>query len=36
VHFTKKQRNKPFYKKLLPLRKNIQNRDKFMKFKRKK
>lgn len=36
MHFTKKQRNKPFYKKLLPLRKNIQNRDKFMKFKRKK
>jgi len=34
--FTKKRRNKPLYKKLLPLRKNIQNRDKLMRFKKKK
>jgi len=36
MYFTKKQRNKPLYKKLLPLRKNIQNRNKFMKLKKKK
>jgi len=34
--FIKKRRNKPLYKKLLPLKKNIQNRDKLMKFKKKK
>jgi ribosomal protein S4 len=34
--FTKKRRNKPLYKKLLPLRKNIKNRDKIMRFKKKK
>jgi len=32
----KKQRNKTLYKKLLPLRKNVQNRTKLMKFKKKK
>ena len=36
MNFTKKRRNKPLYKKFLPLRKNIQNRDKLMKFKKKK
>ena len=36
MHFTKKQRNKPLYKKFLPLRKNVQNRDKLIKFKKKK
>jgi len=36
MHFIKKQRNKLLYKKLLPLRKNIQNGDKLLKFKKKK
>lgn len=36
MHFTKKRRNKPLYKKLLPLKKNIQDNNKFMKFKKKK
>jgi ribosomal protein S4 len=36
MHFIKKRRNKPLYKKILPLRKNIQNRDKFLKFKKQK
>ena len=36
MHLIKKQRNKLLYKKLLPLRKNIQNVDKFLKFKKKK
>ena len=36
MHFIKKRRNKSLYKKLLPLRKNVQNRNKLMKFKKKK
>ena len=36
MYFTKKQRNKPLYKKLLPLRKNIQNRNKLLNLKKKK
>ena len=36
MHFIKKRRNKPLYKKLLPLRKNIQNREKLLRFKKKK
>lgn len=36
MHFIKKRRNKPLYKKLLPLRKNVQNRDKLLKFNKKK
>lgn len=36
MHYIKKQRNKPLYKKILPLRKNIQNRNKLLKFKKKK
>jgi hypothetical protein len=36
MHFIKKQRNKLLYKKLLPLRKNIQNGDKLLRFKKKK
>ena len=36
MHFTKKRRNKPLYKKFLPLRKNIQNRNKFLRFRKKK
>ena len=36
MYFMKKQRTKPLYKKLLPLRKNIQNNDKLMKFKKRK
>ena len=36
MYFIKKQRTKPLYKKLLPLRKNIQNNDKLMKFKKRK
>jgi ribosomal protein S4 len=36
MHFTKKQCNKLLYKKLLPLRKNIQNGDKLLKLKKKK
>lgn len=36
MHFIKKRRDKPLYKKFLPLRKNIQNRNKLMKFKKKK
>lgn len=36
MYFIKKQRTKPLYKKLLPLRKNIKNKDKLMKFKKKK
>lgn len=33
---TNKRRNKPLYKKFLTLRKNIQNNDKFLKFRKKK
>lgn len=36
MHFKKIQRSKPLYKKLLPLKKNIQDRNKFLKFKKKK
>lgn len=36
MHFIKKRHNKPLYKKFLPLRKNIQSRDKLFKFKKKK
>lgn len=36
MHFIKKRRSKSLYKKLLPLRKNVQNRNKLMKFKKKK
>ena len=36
MYFIKKQRTKPLYKKLLSLRKNIQNNNKLMKFKKKK
>nr|YP_010164015.1 ribosomal protein S4 [Thalassiosira nordenskioeldii]QRK25918.1 ribosomal protein S4 [Thalassiosira nordenskioeldii] len=36
MHFIKKQRNKPLYKKFLPLRKNVQSRNKFLNFKKKK
>jgi len=36
MHFIKKRRNKPLYKKLLPLKKNVQNRSKLLKFKKKK
>ena len=36
MHFIKKRRNKPLYKRLLPLRKNVQNRDKLLKFNKKK
>ena len=36
MHFTKKRRNKPLYKKFLSLRKNIQNRDKLLRFRKKK
>jgi hypothetical protein len=36
MHFIKKRRNKPLYKKLLPLKKNVQNRSKFLNFKKKK
>ena len=36
MYFIKKQRTKLLYKKLLPLRKNIQNNNKLMKFKKKK
>lgn len=36
MHFIKKRRNKPLYKKFLPLRKNIQNKEKLMKFNKKK
>jgi ribosomal protein S4 len=36
MYFIKKQRTKLLYKKLLPLKKNIQNNDKLMKFKKKK
>jgi len=36
MHLKKKQRSKPLYKKLLPLKKNIQDRNKFVKFKKKK
>ena len=35
MHFIKKQRNKLLYKQLLPLRKNIQNREKLLRFKKK-
>jgi hypothetical protein len=34
--FIKKRRNKPLYKKLLPLRKNIKNKDKILRFRKKK
>jgi hypothetical protein len=36
MYFIKKQRTKLLYKKLLPLRKNIQNNNKLMNFKKKK
>jgi len=36
MYFIKKRRNRPLYKKLLPLRKNVQNTDKLMTFKKKK
>lgn len=36
MYFMKKQRTKPLYKKFLPLKKNIQNKDKLMKFKKRK
>nr|YP_010252071.1 ribosomal protein S4 [Thalassiosira rotula]QTX08914.1 ribosomal protein S4 [Thalassiosira rotula] len=36
MNFIKKRRNKPLYKKFLPLRKNIQNKEKLMKFNKKK
>jgi len=36
MNFITKRRHKPLYKKFLPLKKNVQNRDKFMKFKKKK
>ena len=36
MYFIKKQRTKLLYKKLLPLKKNIQNKDKLLKFKKKK
>ena len=36
MHFIKKRRNKPLYKKFLLLKKNIQNRDKLLKFNKKK
>lgn len=36
MNFTKNRRNKPLYKKFLPLKKNVQMRDKLMKFKKKK
>ena len=36
MHFIRKQRNKPLYKKFLPLRKNVQNRNKLLAFKKKK
>merc|ERR1711966_377138 len=35
MNFITKRRHKPLYKKFLPLKKNVQNRDKFMKFKKK-
>lgn len=36
MHFTNPRRNTPLYKKFLSLKKNIQNRDKFLKFRKKK
>jgi ribosomal protein S4 len=36
MHFTKKRLKKPLYKKFLPLRKNIRNSEKFIKFKKQK
>lgn len=36
MHFMKKRRNKPLYKKFLSLRKNIRNTDKFYKFNKQK
>ena len=36
MHLTNKRRNKPLYKKFLTLRKNIQNNDKFLRFRKKK
>lgn len=36
MHYTKNRRNKPLYKKFLPLKKNIQSRNKLLKFKKKK
>jgi ribosomal protein S4 len=36
MNFIKKSRNKPLYKKFLPLKKNIQNRSKLLKFKKRK
>jgi ribosomal protein S4 len=36
MHFIKKRRNKPLYKRFLALRKNVQDRSKFRQFKKKK
>lgn len=36
MNFTKNRRNKPLYKRFLPLKKNVQTRDKLLKFKKKK
>jgi ribosomal protein S4 len=36
MHLTNKRRNKPLYKKFLTLKKNIQNNDKFLRFRKKK
>ena len=36
MYFIKKRRNKPLYKKFLPLKKNIQNPNKFLNLKKKK
>jgi len=36
MYSIKKQRNRPLYKRFLLLRKNLQDRDKLFKFKRKK
>jgi hypothetical protein len=36
MFFTKKRRYKPLYKKFLRLKKNIQNRKKLLRFKKKK
>jgi ribosomal protein S4 len=36
MHFTNPRRNKPLYKKFLSLKKNIQNRNKLLRFRKKK
>ena len=36
MHFIRKQRNKPLYKKFLPLKKNVQKKKKLLAFKKKK